>query len=278
MRHHRKLARLCQAGPVNDLYTDFAADYEWLFSDDVIGSSPALGATSPGGRDLVEAAVATLVPGAPVLDCACGIGTDALALARRGFKVTATDGSSSMVARAGRRLAGYASQVSVMQSRWEELPTRLTERFDLAICLGNAMVHAGSRPGMVESLEAIRSVLKPNGKIVVDSRNWELMYGSWPRIIPASHVKERHGTRCASLYIWTIPESFDRPCQAEIVFLFENQENELSHRRYELSFQPFSHLDLRRAVESAGFQITGDSFQPTADSYAIGAVAPAGRA
>jgi SAM-dependent methyltransferase len=263
---------------MNDLYTDFAADYEWLFSDDVVGSTPVLGATSPGNRDLLEAAIAMLVPGAPVLDCACGIGADALALAHRGFKVTATDGSSSMVARARERLAHYASQVTVAQAQWEQLPAKLTERFDLAICLGNAIVHAGSRPEMVESLKAIRSVLNPNGKIVVDSRNWELMYGSWPRIITASHVRERRGTRCASLYVWTIPESFDRPCQAEIVFLFENQENKLSHRRYELTFQPFTHLDLRRAVESAGFQITEDSFQPAAPQYAIGAVASAGRA
>src|SRR5258706_12617315 len=118
MRHHRKLARLCQAGPVNDLYSDFAADYEWLFPDDVVGSSPVLGATSSGGRDLVEAASATLVPGAPGLDCACGIGAGALALARRGFKVTATDGSRSKAAGTQRRLARHAGQASAMQSRW----------------------------------------------------------------------------------------------------------------------------------------------------------------
>jgi len=260
-----------------DLYTDLAADYEWLFSDDVVGSSPVLGATSPGSRDLLGAAITTLVPGAPVLDCACGIGADAIALARRGFKVTATDGSSSMVARARRRLAPYSDQVSVIQSQWEHLPDKLTERFDLAICLGNAIVHTGTRPRMVESLKAIRDVLKPNGRVVVDSRNWELLQRSRPRIVPASHIMERHGIRCVSAHIWTIPERFDQPCRAEIVFLFENQAGELSHRRYELTFQPFSHIDLRQAVESAGFQITGDSFEPAAPFYAIAAVALTGR-
>jgi glycine/sarcosine N-methyltransferase len=257
---------------VSDLYTDFAADYEWLFADDVVGSSPVPGATSAAGRDPLDAALATLAPGAPVLDCACGIGTDALALAQRGFKVTATDGSSSMVARAGERLAASASQVTVLQSLWQDLPDKLTERFDLAICLGNAIVHTGSAPAMVESLESIRDVLAPDGKLIVDSRNWELMYSSWPRIITAPQVRERRGVRCTSLYIWTIPESFDRPCQAEIVFLFENQAGELSHHRYELSFQPFGHAGLRKALESAGFRIAGDSFEPSAISYAITAV------
>jgi glycine/sarcosine N-methyltransferase len=256
---------------MSDLSTDLASDYEWLFSDDVVGSSPRLGATSPGGRDLLEAAVTRLAPGAPVLDCACGIGSDAMALARRGFRVTATDGSLSMAARARQRLAAYSGQVSVTQSRWEQLPDRLTERFDLAICLGNAIVHAGTRPGVAQSLRAIRDVMKPGGTMVVDSRNWELIYRSWPRIVPASHAIERNGLRCDSLYIWTIPESFDLPCRAEIVFLFENQANELSHRRHELTFQPFRHMDLREALESAGFRITGDSFAPAAPFYAIAA-------
>jgi SAM-dependent methyltransferase len=254
---------------VSDLYTDFAADYEWLFADDVVGSSPVPGATASAGRDLLNAALATLAPGAPVLDCACGIGTDALALAQRGFTVTATDGSSSMVARASQRLAASASQVTVLQSLWQDLPAKLTGRFDLAICLGNAMVHTGSTPAMVESLASIRDVLAPEGKLIVDSRNWELMYSSWPRIITAPQVRERRGLRCTSLYIWTIPESFDRPCRAEIVFLFENQAGELSHHRHELSFQPFGHADLRMALESAGFQITADSFDPAAHSYAV---------
>jgi ubiquinone/menaquinone biosynthesis C-methylase UbiE len=259
---------------VSDLYTDLAADYEWLFDDDVVGTSPVLGASSPGTHDLLDAAIAMLAPGAPVLDCACGIGADALALARQGFTVTATDASSSMVARARERLAASASQVSVLQSRWEDLPSALTDRFDLAICLGNAIVHAGSGRAIVESLKAIRGVLKPEGTIVLSSRNWELMYGSWPRIVLAPHVRERRGTRCASLYIWTIPESFDRPCRTEIVFLFEDDAGELTHRRYELTFQPFTHADLRQALESAGFRITGDSFEPAGPFYGIAAIAP----
>jgi glycine/sarcosine N-methyltransferase len=258
---------------MSDLYTDFASDYEWLFADDVVGSSPRLGATSAGGRDLLEAAIAQLTPGAPVLDCACGVGADALALVQRGFAVTATDASSSMIARARERLARYSGQVSVLESQWDRLPEKLTERFDLAICLGNAIVHTGSTLRMTESLKAIRDVLKPDGRVVVDSRNWELMYRSWPRIVPASRVIERNGMRCSSLYIWTIPESFDLPCRAEIVFLFENQANELSHHRYELTFQPFSRIDLRQALESAGFRVTGDSFDPASASYAITAVA-----
>jgi SAM-dependent methyltransferase len=260
---------------MTDLYTDLAADYQWLFSDDVVGETPALGMTSPGAGDLIAAAAAALAPGAPVLDCACGIGADALALARMGFKVTATDGSPSMVVAASERLARHSAPVNVAQSLWEDLPARVSQRFDLAFCLGNAIVHAGSIPRMRQALQGIRSVLRPNGKIVVDSRNWELMYKDRPRIIPASHAKERDGIRCTSFYIWTIPEEFHLPCKAEIVLLFEDRYNAVTHRRYELTFQPFSYVELRDSLESAGFEIITSSFEPSAPFYAIEAVSPA---
>jgi len=256
---------------MTDLYVDFAADYEWLFPDDVVGSAPTLGATSPGSRALLDAAVSALSPGAAVLDCACGVGADALALAQLGFTVTATDASASMVARARQRLAGQAGQATVLQAEWEQLPGKLTERYDLAICLGNAMVHAGSRKA--EALRAIRSVLKPGARIVVDSRNWEFMYRSRPRVVPAARVIRRQGIRCQSLYIWTFPETFAQPCQAEIVLLFEDPAGEVSHRRYELAFQPFRPADLRQAAQDAGFAWVEDSFEPDGGTYAIAGVA-----
>lgn len=73
-----------------DFYTDLASDYHWLFSDDIVGDSPIFGATSPGNEALLAEVISTLAPGAPILDCSCGIGVDAIALNNRGFTVTAS--------------------------------------------------------------------------------------------------------------------------------------------------------------------------------------------
>lgn len=86
---------------VDDCYADLAHDYEWLFPDEAIGGSGTVGATSPGSKDLLEGILGTMPPGARVLDSACGIGADAVALARRGFNVTASDGSASMLLKSG---------------------------------------------------------------------------------------------------------------------------------------------------------------------------------
>ncbi len=256
---------------MDDFYGDLAHDYEWLFPDETVGRLGAFGATSPGSQGLLEAAVKTLGPGNPVLDCSCGIGSDAMALARQGLAVTASDGSHAMVAEARRRSERYGIELPVSQSQWQDLPDRVPGPFDLVLCLGNSIVHTATRTNMVAALAGMRKVLSPAGTLIVDSRNWELLYKARPRIVPARRVIERKGLRCSSLYIWTIPDDFGSPCTAEIVLLFEDAEGRTSHRRHVIDFVPFRHDDLAAAIRAAGFTIRGDSYRAAGNFYAIAA-------
>jgi SAM-dependent methyltransferase len=253
---------------MDDFYGDLAHDYEWLFPDEVIDS---FGATSPGSQALLETTVKTLRPGAPVLDCSCGIGSDAMALARRGFAVTASDGSPAMAAEARLRSERDGIAMTVFHSQWQDLPRRTSGDFELVFCLGNSLVHAGSRMNRVSALEGMRKVLGSKGVLIVDSRNWELLYKSRPRIVPARKVIERKGLRCSSLYIWTIPHDFEAPCTAEIVLIFEDPEAKLTHRRHVIEFNPFRHDELADDIRSAGFAIQDDSYHENGNFYSIAA-------
>jgi len=259
----------CQATGMDDFYGDLAHDYEWLFPDETVGRLGRFGATSPGSQALLEAVVKTLGPGSPVLDCACGIGADAMALARSGLVITASDGSQAMVAETRRRSEQYGIAMTVSQSKWQELPNRVPGPFELVLCLGNSIVHTETRTNMVTALEGMKKVLSPAGTLVVDSRNWELLYESRPRIVPAQQVIERKGLRCSSLYIWTIPDDFESPCTAEIVLLFEDAEGRTSYHRHVIDFVPFRHDDLTDAIHAAGFTIRDDSYQAASNFYAI---------
>lgn len=254
---------------VADFYTDLAVDYHWLFPDDIVGDSPAFGATSPGNEALLAGVISTLAPGAPVLDCSCGIGTDAIALHNQGFAVTACDASSSMIAETKSRAARYAADINVVQSRWEELPGKAPGPFDLVVCLGNALVHSETEVQMVRALQAMRKVLQPGAKLVVDSRNWELLYNEKPRVVTAPAVIERAGLRCSSLYVWSIPDAFSDRCRAEIILLFEGAGRKVTHRRYVVDFQPFAHGSLLAAMERAGFTVTSDTFPAGGPFYAV---------
>lgn len=256
---------------MDDSYADLARDYEWLFPDEVIGGSGTVGATSPGSRDLLEGILETLPPGARVLDSACGIGADALALARRGFNVTASDGSASMVAEARRRCMQSGVEMNITQSSWQDLPERVPGAFELILCLGNSIVHTATKSKMISSLEGIKQVLGPEGVLVVDSRNWEYLYETRPRIITGRRVIERRGVRSSSLYIWTIPDDFNAPCRAEIVLLFEDASSAITHRRYAIDFTPFTRAALKDAIHAVGLTVIGDSYQPDNPFYAVAA-------
>ena len=256
---------------VDDRYADLARDYEWLFPDEAIGGSATVGATSPGSRDLLEGILESLPPGARVLDSACGIGADAMALARRGFNVTASDGSASMVAEARRRSMQFGVEMDIVQSSWQDLPKRVPGAFELILCLGNAIVHTATKSAMISSLEGIKRVLSPEGILVVDSRNWEYLYEYKPRIITGRRVIERQGVRSSSLYIWTIPDDFNAPCRAEIVLLFEDATSAITHRRYVIDFTPFTRAALTAAIHAVGLTVIGDSYQPDNPFYAFAA-------
>lgn len=256
---------------MGDYYVDLASDYKWLFQDDVIGKAGKFGATSLGNERLLAAALEALPSDAEILDCSCGIGADAMALVRRGFAVTASDGSSSMVVEARRRSKQFGIELTVLQALWQDLPERIPGPFDLVLCLGNSIVHSASRSMMLENLRSMKRVLSPNGTVIVDTRNWELLYASRPRIVTAHRAIEREGIRCLSLYIWTIPEDFSAPCRAEIVLLFQNQESAITHHRHVIDFTPFRHADLTEAIQEAGLTITDDSYHHTSQFYAVAA-------
>jgi SAM-dependent methyltransferase len=255
---------------VEDSYADLARDYEWLFPDEAIGGDGTVGATSPGSEDLLEAILATLPPGARVLDSACGIGADAMALARRGFNVTASDASASMVAEARRRCLRFGVEIAVTRSRWQDLPQRVPGPFELILCLGNSIVHTATESEMIASLAGLKQILSPGGVLVIDSRNWEHLYEAKPRIIPR-RVIERRGVRSSSLYIWTIPDDFAAPCRAEIVLLFEDASSAMTHRRYVIDFTPFTRTALNDAIQAVGLTVIGDSYQPDNPFYAVAA-------
>jgi glycine/sarcosine N-methyltransferase len=256
----------CDALPVGDYYRDLATDYHWIFPDEVVRAPGVVGGTSHDSLELVQAVVKALPPGAAVLDCACGIGTDAMALAHAGLRVTATDGSSAMVAEAKRRLP---AEVEVLVSRWEDLPAAVGGTYELVLCLGNSLVHTASHEAMVAALAAMRQVLSPTGTLIVDSRNWELLYRQRPRIVAADRVRERDGLRVSCLYVWNIPERFGEPCLAEVLFLVEQPDGSLSHRRYPIDFHPFTPDDLRARIAEAGMEVVGSSYRPGGQRYAF---------
>jgi SAM-dependent methyltransferase len=128
-------------------YDALALDYHWLVADQILAGESFLARH----RSLVD----SLSAGARILDCACGIGSAAIGLARRGYQVTASDASGSMVAEAERRAKVAVLDINFATCQWGDLPSRFNDPFDLVLCVGNSISHAPSRCAASRALAAM---------------------------------------------------------------------------------------------------------------------------
>ena len=250
---------------MTDYYQAFAADYDWIFDNDALASGFAV--NHPATARLLEQAG----PGSTVLDAACGTGSNAAALARRGYRVRATDGSDAMVAMAADRFRREQLEIPLARCLWADLPAVTGERFDIVLCIGNSLVHAASRDAMIAALTGLRQMARPGGHVVVDSRNWEKLHAERRIVRPASRVVTRDGRRCISLYAWEIPDRLEAEHVAHIVFLFEDGDR-IEPREHRVAFRPFTLAELRDRLRTAGLREVGTDFDEARDQYAVVAV------
>jgi SAM-dependent methyltransferase len=115
--------------------------------------------------------------GRRVLDVACGTGRSFAPLLRRGYAVTACDGSAEMASAAARRADGRAA-IHVADMR--ELPRY--GGFDLVLCLDDVINHLTEPGDVVAALAGMRANLAPDGLLVFDV-NTALAYASGHDVI-----------------------------------------------------------------------------------------------
>ena len=78
---------------------------------------------------------------ARILDCACGIGTQAIGLAALGYNVTGSDLSAGELAEAKRRAAERNVSLRFEQADFRALSSVFSDPFDIVIAMDNALPH-----------------------------------------------------------------------------------------------------------------------------------------
>ena len=137
-----------------------------------------------------------------VLDCACGIGTQALGLAALGYPVTGTDISRKAVARASRE----ARRRGLESARFEvadmrRLPTRFQDSFDVVLCCDNPFAHLLEPDDLRIALLAVRTALRSGGLLLASSRDYDKLLLGKPREMAFRHRTDGSRT-CVVFQIW----------------------------------------------------------------------------
>jgi glycine/sarcosine N-methyltransferase len=158
----------------NDFYDQMATAYHLIFEDwDV-------------AIERQKAVLSNLLPPpsdtGTVLDCACGIGTQALGLAQAGYTVEGTDLSVGEIERAKKEasLRGLSIQFRVDDMRL--LTTSPKGMFGAVVAMDNALPHLDSDDEIHTALLAMRDRLKPQGKLLISLRDYEALMKQRPAV------------------------------------------------------------------------------------------------
>ena len=138
---------------------------------------------------------------ARILDCACGIGTQSLGLARSGFQVTGCDLSPRSVARA--RLEASRRNLNIQFSVADMMDLKCLEdsQFDAVICMDNALPHLEGPEQLLQAAEQMRSRLRPGGFLMASIRDYDRLLEQKPTSEGPSFYSDQ-GNRRIVFQIW----------------------------------------------------------------------------
>ena len=120
--------------------------------------------------------------GARVLDAACGIGTQALGLAQRGYTVTASDVAPMAVARAETEAKRRGLHLSFSVADLRALSAAFPTPFAAVIACDNAVPHLLSDEDILKAFVECRRVLDPGGVLLISVRDYAAIERRTPDI------------------------------------------------------------------------------------------------
>ncbi|MEV0218482.1 class I SAM-dependent methyltransferase [Streptomyces sp. NPDC050704] len=194
---------MSQHPSVAGFYDRLAPDYHLIFPDwdaSMARQGAALNAVIRAHRNSEDLA--------DVLDCSCGIGTQAIPLARHGHRVTGTDISASATARAAREAAARRVRLPTAVADMRRLPFA-DARFDVVVCADNSLPHLLTPDDIHAALTEMRRVLRSTGLLITTTRPYDEIRRNRPASAPPQVGPAPHG-RAITFQLWHWHEDGER--------------------------------------------------------------------
>jgi SAM-dependent methyltransferase len=164
--------------PARRFYDRLARDYNLIYAD----WNAAIESQSRAIDRIVRREVGA--PPLALLDCACGIGTQAIGLALRGYLLHATDLSGAALRRARREARSRGAQLTFAQADLRDLGRGVTSTFDVVICCDNSLAHMMTARDLARAARSIRARLKPGGLFLGSIRDYDRIVREHPTFTP----------------------------------------------------------------------------------------------
>ena len=186
-----------------------------------------------------------------VLDCSCGIGTQAIGLALHGHRVHAADLSPVSVDCARREAADFGVSMNFSVADFRDLSASISDTFDAVISCDNAIAHCLGDDDLDAALASMKTRLEPDGLLLLSIRDYDALVADKPRFT-SEHVQDRpDGRRIVfQLRDWA---SNGRQYRAH-QFLIKEKDGGYELKHFEIEHRALLRDELMAAVRGAGYQ------------------------
>jgi glycine/sarcosine N-methyltransferase len=232
------------AEEVKSFYDRLADNYHLIFEDweaSTRRQAAALGAIlehecgAPGG--------------VRILDCACGIGTQTLGLASRGFKVTACDVSPSVIERTRKEAEKRALDVRLFVADMLDLTAIPEGDFDAVICMDNALPHLENYDELLEAANQIRRKLRAGAIFMGSIRDYDSLVRERPAVQGPSFYSDQ-GSRRIVHQVW---DWVDERRYVFHLYITREIQDGWDTQHYVSSYRAVLREELSGILQSAGF-------------------------
>ncbi|MCY9659679.1 class I SAM-dependent methyltransferase [Paenibacillus chondroitinus] len=151
-------------------YDELAEDYHLLFEEwtrAVISQGETL------NRIIRSKFTTSVTEEITLLDCSCGIGTQAIGLALNGFKVTATDLSPVSVERAKKEATSFGVELSGGVADFRTLDKDVSGMFHIVLSADNAIPHLLADEDLFKAASNMYNIVENNGIILITIRDYD---------------------------------------------------------------------------------------------------------
>lgn len=183
-----------------------------------------------------------------VLDCACGIGTQALGLAVRGYDVVGTDLSPGAIRRAQREAARLGVTVPFSVADFRDL-SEISGEFDVVVACDNAIPHVLEESDLPKALGQMRSKLRPGGLLVITMRDFDRALVDRHPIGAPAVIRGAPRQMLVRLHDW----DRDRPYYTVRYLILTEADDGWSMRELRTRLRAITRAELTRAAEESGF-------------------------
>ena len=184
---------------------------------------------------------------AKILDCACGIGTQAVGLAALGYNIIASDISNGELEEARKRAKENEVNIRFENADFRTLSKTFSEKFDIVIAMDNALPHMLTKNDLGMAIKSITSQMAPDGMFVASIRDYDALLDSKPPYSAPYIHKTEKGQR-VSFQTW----NWHGDNYKLIQYIIEDEET-LKTSKFECEYRAVRREELTNLLISNGF-------------------------